>query len=181
MRLCSYIAQPNLQVRLREPIGRRAVLSGSAGPGRSGGAQMDARRRRPQQPVRRPHLVGQPRGRADAPFQGVAAGVAEPVGGTSTLEPRQALSVAAYALPACVLMLLVFVVPLGNVIVQSLTAEDTGVFTLAAYERIAQASLFLRVGGTTLIITLLATGFALLLAYPLAYLPGAAAPRVVGR
>jgi putative spermidine/putrescine transport system permease protein len=91
------------------------------------------------------------------------------VGGSSTLERRQAFSVAAYALPACVLMLLVFVVPLGNVIVQSLTAEETGAFTVAAHQRIAQASLFLRVGGTTLIITLLATGFALLLAYPLAY------------
>jgi putative spermidine/putrescine transport system permease protein len=87
----------------------------------------------------------------------------------SALERRQALSVAAYALPAVMLMLLVFVVPLGNVIVQSLTAEETGRFTVSAYERIAEASLFLRVGGTTLVITLLATGFALLLAYPLAY------------
>src|SRR5438105_1143794 len=87
----------------------------------------------------------------------------------SALERRQALSVAAYALPSVMLMLLVFLVPLGNVIVQRLTAEETGRFTVSAYERIAEASLFLRVGGTTLVITLLASGFALLLAYPLAY------------
>ena len=48
----------------------------------------------------------------------------------SALERRQALLIGAYALPAVLLMLVVFVVPLGNVFVPSLTAEKTRTFTL---------------------------------------------------
>lgn len=88
---------------------------------------------------------------------------------TSPLERRQALSIAAFAVPATLLMLFVFVVPLGNIVVQSLTNEDTGAISAAAFSRILSAPLFLRVGAKTLEITLLATGFALLLSYPLAF------------
>ena len=56
---------------------------------------------------------------------------------SSILERRQALGIATFAMPAVLLMLAVFVVPLGNVILQSITNEDTGAFTFAAYGRIA--------------------------------------------
>ena len=87
----------------------------------------------------------------------------------SALERRQARHIALYAAPATLLMLGVFVVPLGIIVVQSLTSEGTGAFSLGAFTRIASDALFLRVGITTIEITLLATGFALLLAYPLAF------------
>jgi putative spermidine/putrescine transport system permease protein len=95
----------------------------------------------------------------------------------SALERRQALGIAVFALPAALLMLLVFVVPLANVILRSVTNESTGGFTLAAFGRILSATLFLRVGAKTVQITLLATGFALLLAYPLAYYLAQQRPR----
>jgi ABC-type spermidine/putrescine transport system permease subunit I len=95
----------------------------------------------------------------------------------STLERRQALHIALYAAPATLLMLGVFVVPMGIVIAQSLTSEQAATFSLGAFTRIASDSLFLRVGITTLEITLLATGFALLLAYPLAFYLAQQPPR----
>jgi putative spermidine/putrescine transport system permease protein/mannopine transport system permease protein len=95
----------------------------------------------------------------------------------SALERRQAWGIAAFAAPAGLLMLLVFVVPLGNVLVQSLTNEDTGAFTTAAFVKIAHSTLFLRVGAKTIEITLLASGFALLLAYPLAFYLSLQPPR----
>jgi ABC-type spermidine/putrescine transport system permease subunit I len=95
----------------------------------------------------------------------------------TALERRQAWGIAAFAAPAGLLMLLVFVVPLGNVILQSLTDDATGALTVSAYSKIAHATLFLRVGAKTLEITLLATGFALLLAYPLAFYLSQQSPR----
>ncbi|MBI3495669.1 MAG: ABC transporter permease [Proteobacteria bacterium] len=87
----------------------------------------------------------------------------------SALERRQAIWIALYAAPATILMLAVFAVPLGAVLVQSLTSEAATSFSLESYAKIASAALFLRVGWTTIEITLLATCFALFLAYPLAY------------
>lgn len=98
----------------------------------------------------------------------------------SALERGQALRIAGYALPAVVLMLGVFVAPLVIVIAQSVTSDATGALSLAAYAKIAQASLFTRVGWITVQITLLATGFALLLAYPLAYYLAQLPPRKRG-
>jgi putative spermidine/putrescine transport system permease protein len=95
----------------------------------------------------------------------------------STLERRQALHIALYAAPATLLMLGVFVVPMGIVIAQSLTSEQAAAFSLSAFTRIASDPLFLRVGITTLEITLLATGVALLLAYPLAFYLAQQPPR----
>jgi putative spermidine/putrescine transport system permease protein len=85
----------------------------------------------------------------------------------SAVERRQALYVALYAAPAMLLMLGVFVVPLGTIFVQSATPD--GAYSLHDYTRIVADPLFLRVGLTTIEITLLATLFALLLAYPLAF------------
>ncbi|MCC7047022.1 MAG: ABC transporter permease [Alphaproteobacteria bacterium] len=93
------------------------------------------------------------------------------------LERRQALWIAFYAAPAALLMLGVFAVPLGTVFVQSLTTEASSDFTLASYGKILSATLFARVSWKTLEITLLATGFALLLAYPLAYYMAQQPPR----
>jgi putative spermidine/putrescine transport system permease protein/mannopine transport system permease protein len=93
------------------------------------------------------------------------------------LARREAARIALYAAPATLLMLCVFVVPLANVVVQSLTSETSGNVSFDAYIRIASAPLFLRVGITTLEITCLATAFALLLAYPLAYFLARQPPR----
>ncbi len=95
----------------------------------------------------------------------------------SALERRQARHIALYAAPATLLMLGVFVVPLGIIVVQSLTSEGAGAFSLRAFARIASDVLFLRVGITTIEITLLATGVALLLAYPLAFYLAQQPPR----
>jgi len=95
----------------------------------------------------------------------------------SALERRQALHIALYAAPATLLMLGVFVAPMGIVIGQSLTSEHAATFSFNAFTRIASDPLFLRIGVTTLEITLLATGFALLLAYPLAFYLAQQPPR----
>ena len=87
----------------------------------------------------------------------------------SILERRQAVRIALYAAPATLLMLGVFVAPLGTVLLQSLSTEGTAGLSFHTYARIGSDQLFARVGWITLQITLLATGFALLLAYPLAY------------
>lgn len=99
------------------------------------------------------------------------------MGRSGALERREALVFAAFALPAILLMLVAFLVPLGNIVVQSLTNDTTGAFTTEAYARIASASLFLRVGANTLETTLLATAAALLLAYPLAFYLARQPPR----
>ena len=87
----------------------------------------------------------------------------------SALERKLALASALYAAPALLLMLGVFVVPMGIIVRQSLTSADGAHVSFAAFARIAASPLLLRVGITTLQITLLATVFAVLLAYPLAY------------
>ncbi|MBL8705894.1 MAG: ABC transporter permease [Rhodospirillales bacterium] len=93
------------------------------------------------------------------------------------LERQQALRIAFYAVPAAILMLAVFAVPLGTVVIQSFTSEASPGFTLASYAKILSATLFVRVSWKTLEITLLATAFALLLAYPLAYYMAQQPPR----
>ena len=107
----------------------------------------------------------------------MAADVVAVLAKRSTLERRQDLHIALYATPATLLMLGVFVVPMGIVVAQSLTSGQAATFSFNAFTRIASDPLFLRVGATTLEITLLATGVALLLAYPLAFYLAQQPPR----
>lgn len=68
--------------------------------------------------------------------------------------------------PALGYLGLVFAVPLGQVLVLSVTEPQ---LSLAHYRRIFSAPLYLRVLGTTFQAALLVTGVCLLLGYPLAY------------
>jgi putative spermidine/putrescine transport system permease protein/mannopine transport system permease protein len=85
------------------------------------------------------------------------------------VERREQRRIAMYALPAVLLMLAIFALPLFAVLAQSLRNQSGTAFSLDAYTRIFTTPLFLRVAMTTLQISVLATLFAFMLAYPIAY------------
>ena len=82
-------------------------------------------------------------------------------------ETREQFRIAVFALPATLFMLVMMAIPLGSVVWQSIS-DDMG-FSLAAYTKIAQSNLFVRVTRNTLEIALGATLVAFLLGYPIAY------------
>lgn len=84
---------------------------------------------------------------------------------------------AAYAMPAALFMALLFALPLFSVLHQSLQQENGGGLTIQAYARIFSTPLFLRVAYTTLEVSVGATVFSLLLAYPIAYFLAKQSPR----
>ncbi len=86
-----------------------------------------------------------------------------------TPELREQVRIAAFAAPATVFMLVMFAVPLGAVFLQSFTAKSGVGFSLAAYVKILSTPLFARVAYTTIEISIGATIFAFVLAYPIAY------------
>ena len=86
-----------------------------------------------------------------------------------TPEFRAQARIAVFALPATLFMLVMFAVPLGSVFLQSITARSGTGFSMAAYVKIVETPLFARVAYTTIEISVGATFFALLLAYPIAY------------
>lgn len=90
-------------------------------------------------------------------------------------ETREQFRTAAFALPATLFMLLMMAVPLGSVIVQSLS--DEAGFSLSAYAKIVQSDLFLRVVASTLQIAVGGTVVALLMGYPIAYFLAKRPPR----
>ena len=73
----------------------------------------------------------------------MAADVVAVLAKRSTLERRQGLHIALYATPATLLMLSVFVVPMGIVVAQSLTSGQAATFSFSAFTRIASDPLFL--------------------------------------
>ena len=77
-------------------------------------------------------------------------------------------------LPLLLAMLALFIFPIARILVTSLF--DRG-FTLVHYSRAVSDSVYLRVLGTTLEISLLTTLVCLALGYPLAYIMAMAAPR----
>lgn len=85
-----------------------------------------------------------------------------------TTEQRDAWGSFAFAVPALLLLCAVFIVPLGIVVRQSVLAPHGG-NDLTQFVRIFSQPMFRRIALGTLEISLLATAFALLLAYPLAY------------
>jgi ABC-type spermidine/putrescine transport system permease subunit I len=84
---------------------------------------------------------------------------------------------ASYALPAAAFMAVLFALPLFGVLYQSVLRESGNGLTLEAYEKIFTTPLFLRVAYTTLEISVGATLFSLLLAYPVAYFLAGQSPR----
>jgi len=90
-------------------------------------------------------------------------------------ETREQFSIAVFALPAALFMVVMMAVPLGSVVWQSLS-DETG-FSIAAYVEMAQSNLFIRVTRTTLEIALGATLVAFLLGYPIAYFLSKQPPR----
>jgi putative spermidine/putrescine transport system permease protein len=76
-------------------------------------------------------------------------------------------------LPLLVAMVALFLFPIARILVKSLF--DPG-FTLVHYSRAISDSVYVRVLGTTLEISILTTGICLLLGYPLAYIMAAAGP-----
>ncbi|SEL89146.1 putative spermidine/putrescine transport system permease protein [Bosea lupini] len=84
---------------------------------------------------------------------------------------------AAYAMPAALFMALLFALPLFSVLHQSLQQENGGGLTIQAYAKIFTTPLFLRVAYTTLEVSISATVFSLLLAYPIAYFLAKQSPR----
>ena len=94
----------------------------------------------------------------------------------SRLERRESLRLALFAVPALIFMAGVFAVPLAIILRQSLTGQGGGL-SWAPFARIFEHAMYARVAWSTLQIGLLATGFALLLAYPLAYFLARQPPR----
>ncbi|UZF90868.1 ABC transporter permease [Bosea sp. NBC_00550] len=84
---------------------------------------------------------------------------------------------AAYAMPAALFMALLFAFPLFSVLRQSLQQENGDGLTFQAYAKIFSTPLFLRVAYTTLEVSVSATVFSLLLAYPIAYFLAKQSPR----
>lgn len=95
----------------------------------------------------------------------------------SSTEAREQFRTAVYALPAAVFMAAVFALPLGAVLLQSVRKQDGSAFTTEAYAKILSTPLFLRVAYTTIEISVGATVFSLLLAYPVAYCLAKQSPR----
>ncbi len=84
------------------------------------------------------------------------------------------LIAAAFVLPAALFTGLVFLVPLWNVLVQSLTNPA---WTLAGYQELLTSPLFWRVLRNTVEISIISTAVAFLLAYPMAYHLSRQSPR----
>lgn len=84
------------------------------------------------------------------------------------MERRQALTSAAFALPATLFMLLAFAIPLVQTVWQSVSDADTGAFTVAAYAKLL-TPLVGRIALNTLKVVFLTTAVSVLLAYPLAF------------
>jgi putative spermidine/putrescine transport system permease protein len=95
----------------------------------------------------------------------------------SNVERREQMRIAMYAVPAALFMLAIFALPLFAVLAQSLRNQTGTAFTIESYTRIFTTPLFLRVAMTTLQISVLATLFAFLLAYPIAYFLAKQPPR----
>ncbi|WP_291550173.1 ABC transporter permease [Bosea sp. (in: a-proteobacteria)] len=92
-------------------------------------------------------------------------------------ESREQWRIAAFAMPAAIFMTLVFALPLGAVFLQSVQAPNGASFSAEAYAKIFTTPLFLRVAWTTFEISVGATIFSLLLAYPIAYFLSRQPPR----
>lgn len=82
---------------------------------------------------------------------------------------KEEMRLVAFAAPATIFMLFMFAVPLFTVFQQSFSTNDGPGFSLAAYSKLFSTALFLKVGYTTLKISVGATIFSFLLAYPVAY------------
>jgi putative spermidine/putrescine transport system permease protein/mannopine transport system permease protein len=83
-------------------------------------------------------------------------------------DTREQLRIAAFAAPATLFLAIMFAGPLFSIVRQSIRAGDTAV-SLASYEKIFLTPLFRQVAYTTFEISVGATLFSLLLAYPIAY------------
>jgi len=92
-------------------------------------------------------------------------------------ETRGYVRDASFAFPAMGFMVLLFALPLGAVFVQSLQRQSGSGWTVEAYAKIFTTPLFLRVAYATLEISVGATLFSLLLAYPVAYFLAKQSPR----
>jgi putative spermidine/putrescine transport system permease protein/mannopine transport system permease protein len=86
-----------------------------------------------------------------------------------TPELREQARIAAFAAPATIFMLAMFAVPLFAVFWQSITTNSGDEFSLAAYAKILSTPIFAKVAYTTFEISIGATIFAFVLAYPIAY------------
>ena len=84
-----------------------------------------------------------------------------------------------FAAPALLFMLVVFLLPLFDNLVRSVTGAD-GAFTLAAYERLVTDPYYHEVLLTTLLFSLAVTLVSLLAGYPIAYFMVRHAPRWSG-
>lgn len=91
--------------------------------------------------------------------------------------PWQAIRLAAFAVPATILMIGIFAVPLVDVVVRSLMTDDGKHVSIAAYRKILETSLFWQTGLTTVEVSASATVVALLLGYPIAYFMSKQPPR----
>lgn len=84
------------------------------------------------------------------------------------LERRQAWTLACFAAPAAVFMLLMFTIPLIQTLLQSISDPASGHYTLAAYRKLG-SPLVGKVALRTARIVLQTVGITTLLAYPVAY------------
>ena len=94
-----------------------------------------------------------------------------------TPEQREQARIAAFAAPATIFMLAMFAVPLFAVFWQSITTNAGDEFSLAAYAKILSTPIFAKVAYTTIEISIGATIFAFVLAYPIAYFLAKQPPR----
>jgi ABC-type spermidine/putrescine transport system permease subunit I len=81
------------------------------------------------------------------------------------LRPRAAW----LALPGMLYLAVLFLYPVVQILLISLQDPDTGAFSLAAYDRLVHAKVYLDVMRTTFLIAAETTGLCLALGYPLAY------------
>lgn len=92
-------------------------------------------------------------------------------------EARDQLRTAAFAVPAAILMAATFAVPLGAIFVYSFLAPDGSRFSFETYQKVLSTPILYRVAYTTIEISLGATLFSFILAYPVAYFLAKQTPR----
>jgi putative spermidine/putrescine transport system permease protein/mannopine transport system permease protein len=89
---------------------------------------------------------------------------------------RDQWRIAAFALPALLFLTVMFAVPLARILLQSVTVNDGNAFSLSGYIKVFSTPLFAQVAYTTFEISVGATLFSFLLAYPVAYFLSRQAP-----
>ncbi|RUY36329.1 ABC transporter permease, partial [Mesorhizobium sp. M7A.F.Ca.US.001.04.1.1] len=107
----------------------------------------------------------------EGPLSGSQATRQAPGQARAMMKPdfREQLRIATFAAPALLFLMVMFAVPLTSIFWQSVTTNDVGTFSLSGYAKVFSTALFAQVAYTTLEISVSATIFSFLLAYPVAY------------